>query len=90
KESNKGAEIFEKTIPVSKYAAGFDPAVRDGEDFELVFTLSERHADRLENMWPFKTRLSKIGRVLNGREGFSLVRKSGKSERIKPVGFTHF
>ncbi len=90
KESNKGAAIFEKTIPVSKYAAGFDSAVRDGEDFELVFTLSERYADRLEDTWPFRTRLSKIGRVLNGREGFSLVRKSGKSERIKPAGFTHF
>ncbi|PIV39212.1 MAG: thiamine-monophosphate kinase [Candidatus Omnitrophica bacterium CG02_land_8_20_14_3_00__42_8] len=90
KESNKGAAICEKTIPLSKYAAGFDSAVRDGEDFELVFTLSERYADRLENMWPFKTRLSKIGRILNGRKGFTLVRKSEKSERIKPAGFTHF
>jgi len=90
KESYKGAVICEKSIPASKYAAGFDSAVRDGEDFELIFTLPERHAEKLKSIWPFRTRLSKIGRILNGRKGFTLVRKSGKSEKIKPAGFTHF
>jgi thiamine-monophosphate kinase len=88
--SNKGAVIYEKSIPVSKDAAGFDSAVRDGEDFELIFTLSPGHAAGLERKWPFKTRLSMIGRIFNKRRYFSLVRKSGKSERIKPAGFTHF
>lgn len=90
RESGKGAAILERAIPISKDAAGFDSAVRDGEDFELIFTLPERYADRLEDAWPFKTRLSRIGRVLNSRGGFSLVRKSGKTEKIKPAGFTHF
>ena len=89
-ESNKGAAILEKAIPVSKNASRFDSAIRDGEDFELIFTLPERQADRLENAWLFKTRLSRIGQICNGREGLSLVRKSGKSEKIKPAGFTHF
>lgn len=90
KESDKGAVIFEEKIPVSKNAAGFDSAVRDGEDFELVFTLPARYASALERKWPFRTRLSEIGRVLSGSKVFSLIRKNGKSEKIKPIGFTHF
>jgi len=89
-ESGKGAVIYEKTVPVSKDAAGFDSAVRDGEDFELIFTLPRRQAARLENIWPFKTRLSRIGGIRSSRYGFSLERKSGKSKKIKPAGFTHF
>lgn len=89
-ESNKGAVIYEKTMPVSKDAAGFDSAIRDGEDFELIFTLPERYVDRLENIWPFKTRLSMIGQIRSVRKGLSLIRKNGKSEKIKPTGFTHF
>nr|MBU1328482.1 thiamine-phosphate kinase [Candidatus Omnitrophota bacterium] len=89
-ESNKGAMIYEKMIPVSKDAIDFDSAIRDGEDFELIFTLSEKQADRLENIWPFKTKLSRIGKICNAHKGFSLIRKSGKSKKIKPTGFTHF
>jgi len=89
-ESDKGAVICEKAVSVSKDATGFDSAIRDGEDFELIFTLPERYADKLESMWPFKTRLSRIGRVLNGSKGFTLVRKNGKSGKINPAGFTHF
>ncbi len=89
-ESNKGAVIYEKTMPVSNDTAGFDSAIRDGEDFELIFTLSEQHVDRLENIWPFKTRLSRIGQICSVCKGFSLIRKNGKSEKIKPTGFTHF
>ncbi len=89
-ESDKGAVIYEKAMPVSKNAIDFDSAIRDGEDFELIFTLSERQADRLEKIWPFETRLSMIGQICSVRKGFFLVRKSGKSERIKPAGFTHF
>ncbi|MCX5688143.1 MAG: thiamine-phosphate kinase [Candidatus Omnitrophica bacterium] len=89
-ESYKGAIICEKTIPVSRNASGFDSAVRDGEDFELVFTLPWPQADRLEKTWPFTTRLSRIGRIINRRKGFSIVNKSGKSKKINPTGFTHF
>ncbi|MDO8603253.1 MAG: thiamine-phosphate kinase [Candidatus Omnitrophota bacterium] len=90
KESGKGAIIYESAIPVSKNALGFDSAVRDGEDFELIFTLPESSACRLKKFWPFKTKISEIGRICSFRKGFFLVRKNGKSERIKPAGFTHF
>jgi len=90
KESNKGAILYEKKVPVSKNALNFNSAVRDGEDFELVFTLSESSAVRLKKFWPFKTKISEIGRICSSRKGFFLVRKNGKSEKIKPTGFTHF
>ncbi len=89
-ESNKGAVIYEKTMPVSKDAIDFNSAMRDGEDFELIFTLPKKQADRLEDIWPFETRLSRIGKICGERKGFSLIRKNGKSEKIKPAGFTHF
>lgn len=88
--SNRGAVICEREIPVSKAAADFDSAIKDGEDFELIFTLPEKDADRLARLWPFKTRLSKIGRILNKPKGFCLVRKNGKQEKIRPAGFIHF
>jgi len=82
--------IYEKTIPVSNDAIDFNSAMRDGEDFELIFTLPKKQADRLEDIWPFETRLSRIGRICSGRKGFYLIRKNGKSEKIKSAGFTHF
>jgi len=90
KESNKGAIIHESEIYVSKSALNFDSAVRDGEDFELIFTLPGSDADRLKKTWPFKTRLSRIGRICSSRKGLFLIRKNGKLEKIKPAGFTHF
>ncbi len=89
-ESDKGAVIYEKTIPVSKDAIDFNLAMRDGEDFELIFTLPKKQADRLEDIWPFETRLSRIGRICSVCKGFYLIRKNGKSEKIKSAGFTHF
>lgn len=89
-QSNRGAVIYEDAVPVSKDALNFDSAVRDGEDFELVFTLPERYTLRLLKTWPFKTPVSKIGKILDSKKRFCLVRKNGKLERIKPIGFTHF
>lgn len=89
-ESRRGAEIYEKSMPISRNAKDFNSAVRDGEDFELIFTLPEKHAARLIKAWPFKTRLSRIGRIFGSDRDFFLIRKNGKSEKIKPAGFTHF
>ncbi|PJC47368.1 MAG: thiamine-monophosphate kinase [Candidatus Omnitrophica bacterium CG_4_9_14_0_2_um_filter_42_8] len=90
KESNKGAIIYENRVPVSKSASNFNSALRDGEDFELVFTLPGPVAGRLKKIWPFKTKISEIGRICSSRKGFFLVRKTGKAEKIKPAGFAHF
>lgn len=88
--SRTGALIYEEDIPVSKNAKTFDSAIKEGEDFELVFTMPESHGHRLTKKWPFNVRLSKIGRICNVNEGFNLVRKNGRREKIAPVGYMHF
>ncbi|MFH1854457.1 MAG: thiamine-phosphate kinase [Candidatus Omnitrophota bacterium] len=88
--SSVGAVIYEKDMPVSRDAKNSKTAIRDGEDFELVFTVSKAVADRLVKDWPFKTRLSIIGKTCNKSSGFSLVRKNGVKEKIKPMGYEHF
>ncbi len=79
KSSRKGAIVYEKAVPVSKHAKDFKSAVRAGEDFELVFTMPQAEGRRLVKKWPFKTRLSEIGKVCKDRKRIIGVR-----------GYTHF
>jgi thiamine-monophosphate kinase len=90
KMSNAGAILFEKDIPISEDAENFESAVKDGEDFELVFTVSKKEALRLMKSWPFKTRISRIGKILNIEKGFYLETKDKVLRRIEPKGFVHF
>jgi len=66
-----------------------DHAVRDGEDFELLFTMREKDVERLVAKWPFETGISVIGRVSKGR-GSWLIRDDGKRKRIDSEGYEHF
>jgi len=88
-ESKKGADVYERCVPVSKDAKDFDSAVRDGEDFELVFTVPKRQGNRLIKKWPFKTRLSRIGKICRDK-GLYIIRENEKKEKIRPVGYRHF
>ncbi len=90
KESRKGAIIHESDIPISRSAGGFDSAVKDGEDFELIFSIAKTEERRLFERWPFSTRLSKIGEVCKRGRGLWLIRKDSKRERLKAAGYSHF
>lgn len=90
KESRCGAVLYEKNIPISRHAEGFNSAIKDGEDFELVFTLPAKGTKRLEEVWPFRIRLSRIGEVCSKKQGLFLVRKNGKKEKLIPEGYRHF
>lgn len=79
KSSRKGALVYEKAVPISKHAKDFKSAVRDGEDFELVFTMPRAEGRKLVKKWPFKTRLSEIGKVCKDRRKITGAR-----------GYTHF
>lgn len=89
-ESHKGAIIYEKDIPVSKDAKDFNSAIREGEDFELIFTIPKAEEKKLMDTWPFKTRCSRIGKIQNAPKGLYIAKKNGKKERIKPTGYSHF
>ena len=57
-------------------------AVRDGEDYELLFTVKASLAKNLRKKWPFSTPMRCIG-VMGRREG-------GSREPLLHYGFDHF
>ncbi len=97
KESAVGAVLYEAAIPVSEdarrtarhgRASAVEHALYDGEDFELLFTVSGKDAQRLLAAPPFKTRLTCIGEIV--RRGLYLKKKSGGRVRLKASGYEHF
>ncbi len=88
KESKVGAIIYEDLIPLSRAADGIQSALNDGEDFELLFTLSRREAKKLlrkrcADFYP-------IGEIMLKNYGFQLIDKNKRAVNIKPKGFEHF
>ena len=70
----------------------FEQALTEGEDFELLFTLSPKEAARL-GAYSFKEKMvafHPIGRVVGKKFGVRLVRDDGKSELLSKKGFDHF
>ena len=90
-ESRVGAYLLREAVPISRHALTFAAALSDGEDFELLFTLSPREAARFK-----KTRFPKglakftaIGAIVEKRLGISL-REKGASKPLPETGFDHF
>lgn len=90
--SRVGARIHEALVPLSKAAGPFKKALTDGEDFELLFTMCAKEAKRLigSGFAGRGTALTVIGDVTGKGEGFVLIRKDGKKERLEPKGYVHF
>ncbi len=96
-ESGVGALVEESRIPISAYAGeasnrdgrpALDHALNDGEDFELLFTMTEADAKRLIVGAPFETRLTVVGRIIEGDE--LLIRSAEGEERtLEPEGYEH-
>ncbi len=92
-ESHVGGMIDERKIPISKEAlklargdrrAALQHALSDGEDFELLFTISEDRLYSLEKAWrkKFKLPLTQIGKIVARNNAALKVRKR--------LGFQHF
>jgi thiamine-monophosphate kinase len=64
-------------------------AMCDGEDFELLFTVSEDEAIRLEAAWPFQTKLTQIGRCERGNSTVFLVDESNHKAELTWTGYEH-
>ena len=97
RESKTGAVIDTACIPISDDArkasqadgrSPLDHALNDGEDFELLFTMSGAEADRLTAHPPFETRLSVIGRIVEG-DDVRLRDEDGGERPIEPGGYEH-
>ena len=97
-----GAELLSEAIPISRAAklqaregsARKPPllaALSDGEDFELLFTVSSADAVRLLDAWKKQfpdLRLSCIGKIVDG-SAVKLRDREGLRE-LKLGGYTHF
>jgi len=103
KASRVGAAVEAAAIPISRAAirlAGgrrgraLIHALTDGEDFELLFTVSAAQKKKLEISWKRrfpKLRLSWIGRIRPGqRMEWRRNAKRMPAPRLSKTGFTHF
>jgi thiamine-monophosphate kinase len=92
-QSRVGAKLYQKNIPLSKEAGCFENALYDGEDFELLFTVSKYKANKLFKSWrkSFRLKISQIGVIVNKKEGFYYLDCLEKKKIIRPLGrYRHF
>lgn len=88
--SGAGARIYKEMVPLSE-GASFEKAVREGEDFELLFTMSRKEARRFFTGGMLKdTPVTPIGEITGRSCGYRLLSGDGKSERIRAGGYLHF
>ena len=96
-ESSCGAVLDLDAIPISAdarerakstAATALDHALSDGEDFELVLTVSRETADQLVGEQPLAVPLTRIGRVVEGH-GLWYSQDDGSLARLEPRGFEH-
>lgn len=92
-ESRVGAWISPEMIPLTKRSGvTLENALGDGEDFELLFTLSCKEAARLTLSGDSRRAkfFTPIGKIVPQKMGVRLVRSSGRSEPLPVSGFDHF
>lgn len=96
-ESGIGAVIDEKQIPIScdahklSKSTGKKPlfhALSDGEDYELLFTVSKNEARKILESGIFSIALTPIG-YIQKRKGIFIKDINGKERPIKPEGYEH-
>jgi thiamine-monophosphate kinase len=96
RESRVGARVEAASLPLDPLLGSAGTACDDalslalhgGEDFELLFTVSERNARRLPSQLG-GVRATRIGEVTRERGKVRLVR-DGRARLLRPGGFEHF
>lgn len=89
KASRVGAVLYEVSIPKTKNATTQE-TLSDGEDFELLFTLSPQSTRKLLNKkHPKELSFYKIGEITR-QKGLMLITPRGTKKKLKPQGFVHF
>ncbi|MCP4552598.1 MAG: thiamine-phosphate kinase [Bacteroidetes bacterium] len=92
KNSNLGCSIYEEKIPINIVTVSMaeefkiDPtiaALSGGEDYELLFTISQADYDKIKNL----EEITVIGHMTNKDAGESLISRSGTSIQLKAQGW---
>ena len=94
-ESGVGARLDEDSIPISKAAASardgrspLEHALGDGEDFELLFTVSAEDGKKLAGNNPLEISLTHIGEIVAG-DSCQLRSVAGKETTLPRLGWSH-
>ena len=99
-ESRLGATLYELNIPITEDAiklsqqserSPLEHALSDGEDFELLFTVSPEEGKNLLSVQPFRSfgvTLYEIGE-LTAEEGLRMITADGNTIPLLPHGFEH-
>lgn len=99
-QSNLGAVLEEQEIPISPDAyklaktsdkTPMEHALSDGEDFELLFAVSEASWQKLLTVWPeskIRTKLSCIGKV-EKNQGLRVAGSDGTLKMLEAAGYEH-
>ncbi len=92
KQSGVGAVIDAKLIPISKDAKRnrnpLNSALNDGEDFELLFTLSEKDCGKLLGKWGEPVGIICIGKITASRK-LQIKMFNGRIKDLLPGGYDH-
>lgn len=90
--SGVGAIILEEAVPVAEHARNSGCALSDGEDFELLFSLSPGEAAKLIASKTPKglAAFSPVGKIMDKRFGVRLLRANGRWVALPESGFDHF
>lgn len=95
KASSVGFSLYEEKIPIDPTTYNFareldlDPtlcALSGGEDYELLFTISQSDYKKIEHHPDFTI----IGYATEASEGMNLITKSGNKHALKAQGWTAF
>jgi thiamine-monophosphate kinase len=91
-QSQVGALLDAKSIPISDYAKrNPDPlssALNDGEDFELLFTLTEENCNKLLKQWNDPLPVTRIGTITDTGK-MQIQIPDGQIQDIEPKGYDH-
>ena len=90
--SGVGAQIDQNKLPVvpdMPVDSARRLALHGGDDYELIFTVSARRAERLPTMFHQKLKLTQIGEIRSGRE-VRIVDKYGRTQELRPAGWDPF
>jgi len=88
RESKVGAVIHEEKIP-KRPKASLKNALFDGEDYELIFTLSKLHAQKLLQQKQKVYSFYHVGEIIKGHDLQVLDRK-GNMTKIPQQAYQHF
>lgn len=86
--SGVGCVLFEHMIPQTAASSGIEDALFSGEDFELIFTVSQKEAGRM--MAGKRFEFHPIGSVTATRGQMRMIGANGKARILEPKGYRHF